>query len=307
MKESTNITINGNVTINSGCEGIGERQPIDRTNEILIDNSTSFAELMDILSSRPEANSAAEFEAEEKAKEEEEERLRRKYGPDYEYVVGSGNSGERPSMEKAARRPGPVQLRTYIPMIARIKVGPDGVCEVFANGYAIYDNGNRKTVVWVPDCGSATYYFGALKDREKEYQKQKDEVGEDVLGTAPWYNAVLIAGEDSIQFNMDHPKSKGTASDSEDPEEWEKKGNYRWSCGTHFESPEEAYIRKEAALERRRALTEKQKEAYILYYEEGYTMEQIAEICGVDWTTIRERLNAAKKIYGKDREKYFFA
>ena len=53
-------------------------------------------------------------------------------------------------------------------LIARIKIGPDGVCEVYSNGYAIYDNGNRKTVVWVPDCGNATYYFGALKDKEKE-------------------------------------------------------------------------------------------------------------------------------------------
>ena len=34
------------------------------------------------------------------------------------------------------------------------------------------------------------------------------------------------------------------ASDSDDPEEWESKGNYRWPCGAHFESPEEAYIRK---------------------------------------------------------------
>ena len=302
MKNNSNITINGNVTINTSCNSTEESQPIDRTNEVLIDNSTSFAELMGILSSRPEANAAAEYEAEEKTREEEEKRLRRRYGEDYEYVVGKDGAA---ALEKASRRPGPVQLRTYIPMIARIKIGPDGVCEVFSNGYAIYDNGNRKTVVWVPDCGSTTYYFGALKDKEKEYLKQKDEVGEDILGPAPWYNAVLIAGEDSIQYNMDHPKSKGTASDSEDPEEWEKKGNYRWACGAHFESPEEAYLKKEAAEERRKALTEKQKEAYDLYYEKGYTMEEIGNALGISQKAVDYRLQGAVKKFGKDREKFF--
>ena len=302
MKNNSNITINGNVTINTSCNSTEESQPIDRTNEVLIDNSTSFAELMGILSSRPEANAAAEYEAEEKAKENEEKRLRRKYGEDYADVVGKDRAA---ALEKYGRRPGPVQLRTYIPMIARIKIGPDGVCEVFSNGYAIYDNGNRKTVVWVPDCGSTTYYFGALKDKEKEYLKQKDEVGEDILGPAPWYNAVLIAGEDSIQYNMDHPKSKGTASDSEDPEEWEKKGNYRWACGAHFESPEEAYLKKEAAEERRKALTEKQKEAYDLYYEKGYTMEEIGNALGISQKAVDYRLQGAVKKFGKDRENFF--
>ena len=302
MKNNSNITINGNVTINTSCNSTEESQPIDRTNEVLIDNSTSFAELMGILSSRPEANAAAEYEAEEKAKENEEKRLRRKYGEDYADVVGKDRAA---ALEKYGRRPGPVQLRTYIPMIARIKIGPDGVCEVYSNGYAIYDNGNRKTVVWVPDCGNATYYFGALKDKEKEYLKQKDEVGEDILGPAPWYNAVLIAGEDSIQYNMDHPKSKGTASDSEDPEEWEKKGNYRWSCGAHFESPEEAYLKKEAATERRKALTEKQREAYVMYYEENLTEEEIAEKLGISVPAVCYRLRDARSRFEKNIEKYF--
>ena len=302
MKENSSITINGNVTIKTGSANAGERQPIDRTNEVLIDNNTSFAELINILSSRPEANAAAEYEAEEKTREEEEKRLRRRYGEDYEYVVGKDGAA---ALEKASRRPGPVQLRTYIPMIARIKIGPDGVCEVFSNGYAIYDNGNRKTVVWVPDCGSTTYYFGALKDKEKEYLKQKDEVGEDILGPAPWYNAVLIAGEDSIQYNMDHPKSKGTASDSEDPEEWEKKGNYRWACGAHFESPEEAYLKKEAAEERRRALTEKQREAYVMYYEENLTEEEIAEKLGISVPAVCYRLRDVRSRFEKNTEKYF--
>lgn len=40
-----------------------------------------------------------------------------------------------------------------------------------------------------------------------EYLKQKDEVGEDVLGPAPWYIAIMTRGEDQIWVNMDHPMS----------------------------------------------------------------------------------------------------
>ena len=57
-------------------------------------------------------------------------------------------------IEKARHRPRPYELRQFEPMVARIEFRDGGYCEVFSNGYAIYDNGNRKCVVWVPDCGS---------------------------------------------------------------------------------------------------------------------------------------------------------
>ena len=70
------------------------------------------------------------------------------------------------------RRPGAIQLRADMELIGRIDTD---LChlEVFANGYAIYDNGDRKTVLWVPDCGSYTYNFGQLREDERKYMKQK--------------------------------------------------------------------------------------------------------------------------------------
>ena len=291
------ITINGNVTINQNSQAQQEeRQPIDRTNEVLISNETSFTDLIRILRGRPEALAASRVEAEEKEREAEEERKRKAYGEDYDLMAdGMG-------LEKADRRPGAVQLRLYEPMVARIEFTSGGFCEVFTNGYAVYDNGNRKCVVWAPDCGSATYYFGPLKDKEKEYLDQKKELSEDDLGPLPWYHALMIAGEDRIEYNMEHPKSKGSASDTENPEEWESKANYRWSCGAHFDSPEEAYLKKEAAEERRKALTDRQREVYVMYYEQGYTQEEIASIIGIRQQNVSKYLgtsiNKIRKLEG---------
>ena len=294
------ITINGNVTINQNSQGQQEeRKPLDRTNEVLISNDTSFSDLIRILRGRPEALAASRIEAEEKEREAEEERKRKAFGDDYD-LMSDGQD-----LEKADRRPGAAQLRLFEPMVAKIEFISGGFCEVFTNGYAVYDNGNRKCVVWVPDCGSATYYFGPLKEKEKEYLDQKKELSEDDLGPLPWYHALMIAGEDRIEYNMEHPKSKGSASDTENPEEWESKANYRWSCGAHFDSPEEAYLKKEAAEERRKALTEKQREAYVMYYEQGYTQEEIANILGIAQQSVQDRLNGAVKKFG-DKEKFFF-
>ncbi|MBQ9631570.1 MAG: hypothetical protein IJV04_01445, partial [Lachnospiraceae bacterium] len=106
----------------------------------------------------------------------------------------------------------------------------------------VYDNGDRKTVLWVPDCGTYTYYFGQLRDNEKQYLKEKEVLDMDVLGALPWYNVLVRFGETQIENNLDHPKSKGTSSDADVPEEWEVKPAYRWVCGAHFDNPEETFM-----------------------------------------------------------------
>ena len=51
-------------------------------------------------------------------------------------------------------------------------------------------------------------------------------------------------------------------------------------------------MEKEEMLER---LTDKQREAYVLYYDEGYTMEEIGGMLGVSQVSVRERLRGAVK------------
>lgn len=272
---------------------------LDRANEQVISNATTYNQLLRILASNPDVIANAEVEAEEKADEEKEAELHMKFGDDYDLVFDKKKVDQGRS-----RRPGARQLRTVIPHVAVIEIGENAICEVFNNGYAVYDNGNRRVVLWVPDCGSATYYFTGLRDKEKEYLSQKEEIGLDVLGDLPWYQALMIAGENRIEYNMDHPKSKGNSSDF-DLYETEERPATHWVGACHFDSPEEAYLKKEAAEERKKALTDKQKMTYEMYFEWELTMEEIAKADNVSIGTVQDRLYYIKQKLGRDKEKFF--
>lgn len=278
-------------------------QPIDRTNEVLIAPETSFDDLLRILHTRSDIADAEKLEREEQEAEAREAHLRAVFGKDYEAVVEG--TAEEQRIEKAKRRPGAIQLRTEVPRIAVKEVGNDGLCEVFVNGYAIYDNGDRKTVLWVPDCGSATYYFTKLRDNEKQYQVEKDTVGQDVFGPAPWYIALVVAGENSIERNQEHPRSIGTMTDTGAKEDYEVKPEHRWIGGTHFDNPEEAYIKKEAEEERRAALTKKQRVIYDMHYNQELTQQCISEQLHIGQNTVHYHLKGILKKFGADKEKYF--
>lgn len=278
-------------------------QPIDRTNEVLIDPETSFDDLLRILKTKPGIAEAEKLEREEKELEAREAHLRAVFGKDYEAVVEG--TAEEQRLKKAKRRPGAIQLRTEVPRIAMKQIGKDGLCEVFVNGYAIYDNGDRKTVLWVPDCGSATYHFTKLRDNEKQYQVEKDTVGQDVFGPALWYIALMVAGENSIERNLDHPRSIGTTSETGDKEDYEVKSEPRWIGGSHFDNPEEAYIKKEAEEERRAAMTKKQLAAYECCYVNGYSEDKAAQELGISRRALRDRINGIHVKIKKNPQKYF--
>ena len=123
---ANNITIN--VTINQrnqelqgnrSCTGADrERQPIDRTDEVLVNNTTTFNDLIRILEGNPEAVRAAEFEAEERELEARMEIIGRGYTErgavtccDDEGINGSvdsddaGDTDDTDILVKAKRRP----------------------------------------------------------------------------------------------------------------------------------------------------------------------------------------------------------
>lgn len=312
------IKINGTIHIEENCSAHTDNRnpqetqtPIDHSKDVLLDNSTTFNELLRVLARNPEVSIAGQLEAEQKEQEKREARLREAFGEDYAWVVEkneSGSDAEAGRMgeekQKPKRRPGARQLRQGYPRVAMIEIGKNARVEVFNNGYAIYDNGNRRVVLWAPDCGSTVYYFTGLRDNEKEYLSQKEEIGLDILGELPWYQALMIAGENRIEYNMDHPKSKGNTSDF-DFEDDDVIPATHWVGAYHFESPEEAYLKKEAAEERRKALTEKQKMTYVMYFEQEHTMEEIAKADNVSIGTVQDRLYYIKQKLSSDKEKFF--
>ncbi len=268
------ITINGTLNIN-GNVSIQDNGSAEETFKGLLDNTATFKDLMVCLQKR---------------------------------------AGEDNELVKAKRCPGSEQLRSGHELIAQITVG-EATCEVYENGYAVFDNGDRKTVIWVPDCPKAArYYYPATYDekckeelrlRGEDYEDDPDccivegtEPGEDrldeeQLADMAWYLAVVIAGENRIEANLEHPMSAGCRSDKnvEDC----GSGRHNWSCGAKFQNPEEALLQKEERAERCANLSNKQLEAYKYYYEEEYTQEQIASMLGISQQAVNDRLESAVK------------
>ena len=204
---------------------------------------------------------------------------------------------------KKNRRPGAVYLRMNYPIIAKLELQSGGCLEVFENGYAVYDNGNRKTVLWVLDCGSASYYFTPLKDAEKKDMPQYSTLDENELGALPWFDALIIAGENRIEYNLEHPKSEGTTSDYNIEDIYDKTRVPMWCGPAHFENPEEAYLRKEAQEARIAMMTDKQREVYELYFDDGYTLREIADRLQISFRTVADRIDCIKaKLKKKSNE-----
>ena len=269
------ITINGNLNIN-GNVNIQDNGSAEETFKGLLDNTATFKDLMVCLQKR---------------------------------------AGEDNELVKAKRCPGSEQLRSGHTLIAQITVG-EATCEVYDNGYAVFDNGDRKTVVWVPDCPKAAkYYYPATYDekckeelrlRGEDYEDdpdccivdgtepEEDRLDEEQLAEMTWYLAVVIAGENRIEQNLEHPISSGSRSDRYH-DDLDSTGRYSWSCGARFQNPEEAVLYKEEQAERCADLTEKQREVYRYYYEEEYTQEEIADILGISHQAVCERLASVRK------------
>ena len=177
---------------------------------------------------------------------------------------------------------------------------------IYACGYAVYENESGKTVMWVPGCTSFTYYFGKLTEAERKYMNQTEELPEGMMEEMPWDLALTLIGDHRIEVNcMNRAGSRagrqyfecGDDGDKDDdPEEAVERSyrkEYAWREDRIGEDPETIYIRKETREEALASMTDKQREVFRLYYEEGYRQREIAEILGIAHQTVSKLLDKA--------------
>ena len=275
----------------------------------LVSDDTTYQELIEILMNRAELEEATKIEREERERREREARLQEllheEYDGEDELVEASETDDSSGAEDKAKisnkqtksrKRPGAIQLRSSVLCIGKREFDDEGICEVFANGYAIYDNGNRKTVVWLPEDRQYTYYFNPLRESEKLYQRDHEGISEEEWNGMPWHVVLLMRGEDQIERNLVHPKNQGSMSDFEALEEWDQKKSYKWTCGAYFENPEEAFFEKVDEEERITALSSRQRTIYHLYYKVGMKQEEIAVFLGISQPAVFKNLKRIEKI-----------
>lgn len=180
-------------------------------------------------------------------------------------------------------------LRTSGEPIAVYAV-PHFSISVYPSGFALAVSYKRTTVVRVDECGD--YNYDTLHSELANCKKSAtpSHIGMDVFWDQPWPVRVTLTAEDQLERNNDgaawsknclHPD---VAADVKE-----------YNRSIHGESIEDMAIAKMAKEEMLERLTDKQREAYILYYDEGYTQAEIAEVMGVSQKAVGQHIMLANK------------
>ena len=212
--------------------------------------------------------------------------------------------------EKSGKTPTPKELFET----AGDPIAETNDCTLFSNGFAIYQNITGRTVVWLPYCKSFTYYFNKLRDSEKDTPTETYELPEGFLETQPWVIAVTLIGDHRVEANsMNRTGSRKDTTDYDSADNGDKDGDaeealadpyrraFNWYDGRMGENPQDAVERRETREEMLADMTDKQREAFIMYFRDGMTQEEIASYIGVSRDSINDRLEGALK----KAKKYF--
>ena len=205
--------------------------------------------------------------------------------------------------EKPNETPTPKVLRDT----AGDPIAMDDRCLVYANGYAVYDNGSGRTVIWLPDCLNFTYYFNPMKDSEIGGEiKQMDELPDGLLASEPWPIAVTLIGDHRVEANIMNRSGGRTGTtdfdssdygdkdgDAEDTVEKSYRSEYTWTDGRFGEDPLEYVLREERRREMLETMSPKQREAFIMYYRDGLNQYEIAAMLGISQNAVKCRLQNA--------------
>ena len=212
-------------------------------------------------------------------------------------LLGFLDLGKRPAIT-----PTPRQLRET----GGKPVAVEERCKVYQNGWAVYDNGSGCTVVWLPDCVDFTYSFVELKGEEAGIVPDEETVPVGLLESQPWPIAVTLVGDHRVENNLlnrtgsrkgtkaneDILYGSGEGEDSLDDRILDEIARLSIYSGGN---PENAYIRKESFQEALAAMTEKQRQVFVLYYWYGYNHEEIAKIMKCVISVVNGHLKAAAK------------
>ena len=267
---TANININGNVTVNvtnNTPETTAEASPITKESFSITENTT-LGELLKLL-----------------------------------------NPGEKPH-----EIPTPKKLRENAGKPIAFYPVPESAsvenveCTVYSNGFAVYDNGSGRTVIWLPDCTSFTYVFTRPKSSEDGKIPYKKQISDEMLESLSWFMAVMLIGDHRVENNLMNRKSSRKGAKDYDTDDYgdkcgeaekaveeEYRDEFFWNEGRFGENPLDALIRKERDAAMLAAMTDKQRKVFLLYYKEGYTQQQIADMLGIARTTVIHHLEGSVK------------
>ena len=185
---------------------------------------------------------------------------------------------------KGLKIPSGLHLRQSEEAIATY-VAKDYFMAVYPSGFALVISGRRSTVVRADMCLGYTYFHDDSTPCGRRFTRPT-HIKEDVFLDQPRTIRLMLTAEDQLEKNQDDRERKWH---SEHPDIAEDKV---WMLGG-YDNPVEAEVFKRMHREKiMLLLTDKQREAFCLYFEQGYTQQQIAEKLGISRDSVADRLDA---------------
>lgn len=176
-----------------------------------------------------------------------------------------------------------------------VYVVPNFSMIVYENGFVVAHNTKRLTVIRLDYCKGYHYDTDLAELARQKNSAAKPDIQFDEFLDMPWTVRVMLTAEDRLEENNNNAETRRI---SEHPQfAADVKQFNRWRHGDSVEDIALGRIRQAEVMEK---LTEKQKEVVDLYYREGYTQAEIAEIIGIRRETVLDRLEAALKKIRKE-------
>ena len=188
---------------------------------------------------------------------------------------------------------------------------------VYDCGYVGYESYGRTTVIDLDEIFTVTY--------PSNFCEASLEAS--AIGNSPWGYALVILGDEQIDFQRSKEKAHDLVSNDDNGIVSADAYDLGCACdcggiagskkinqpalAVHIDDPETAYIKKETKCEIRWALsktradmTEKQAEAFRLYYDEDMTQKEIGKILGISQRSVSYRLDSMEQKLRKNMEQF---
>ena len=190
---------------------------------------------------------------------------------------------------------------------------------VYDCGYAGYESYGRTTVIDLDEIFTVTY--------PSNFCEASLEAS--AIGNSSWGYALAILGDEQIESQQNREKAHDFVSEDDNGSVSADAYDLGCGCGcdcgglsgskkinqpalsVHIDDPETAFIKKETKREIRWALsktradmTEKQAEAFRLYYDEDMTEDEIGKALGISHQAVSYRLNGVEKKLHRNMEKF---
>lgn len=167
---------------------------------------------------------------------------------------------------------------------------------IYENGFALAEAWKRYAVFRVDRCKEYHYDTEHDKLANQKNSATKPDISFEEFLEAPWTVRLLLTAEDKLEENNDMAARRAISEHPSVASDVQQYNRY-----VHGESVENLALEKMLRTDALNTLTNRQKEAMILYHVEGYTQEEIGRTLGISTTAARDRINA-----GINRLRKFF-